>query len=105
MTKRSTEGAGNARALTQLSECEDLFSKYSPTTASEIAARACHRGGFTKVKAETIPDALEFIRALRSPDVDVLAEREYVERKAEAACAELIGAMSLTTLVAPGDDD
>jgi hypothetical protein len=98
MINKAIKCSGNARALAQLSECENLFSEYTVATAAEITARACHRGGFTKVKAEHIPLALELIRALRSPNVDVHAEREIAERKAEVACAELISVISHVAL-------
>lgn len=93
MENQETKCAGNARALTQLHECEELFSKYSVGTASEITASACHRGGFVKVKAEQIPAALELIRAFRSQDVDVRAERESAEQKGKAMVDQLIDAI------------
>ena len=94
MEDSSIDCAGNARMLTQIHECEDLFSTYSTHTASEITAIACHRGGFDNVKAEQIPGALELIRAFRSKDVNVRAERETAELKAKAMLDEMIGTLT-----------
>lgn len=94
MTNQAAPSAGNARALNQISECEDLFLTYTPPTASEIIATACRRGGFTSVNPEDVVPALGFIRAMRSPSVDVRAVREEIEGKASAACNELLGAIA-----------
>ena len=92
MEDSSIDCAGNARMLTQVHECEHLFSTYSTQTASEITAIACHRGGFVNVKAEQIPGALELIRAFRSKDVNVRAERESVEQKGKAMLDQMLRA-------------
>jgi hypothetical protein len=93
MANQITPGAGNARALSQISECEDLFLTYTSRTAAEIIANACHRGGFTQVRPEGVVQGVGLFRALRSPSVDVRALREELEGKAKAACDELLDAI------------
>ncbi|MDN0089044.1 hypothetical protein QVN42_16960 [Yersinia nurmii] len=87
--KKGTDSTGTARATHELSEYEMLEYDYDEDVALSVTTRAFQRHD-TSITREDVRSTVKVVRAARTGIVDVAAERERMESKAEAAVTEIL---------------
>ena len=87
---------GTARTLHEMSEYEMLVYDYDEETALAVTAKAFQRN-FPEITREDVKSAVKVHRAMISGKVDVAAERQHMENKAEKATSQILKDLSISS--------
>lgn len=83
------ESTGTARATHELSEYEMLEYDYEEEVALSVTTKAFQHHD-PSITREDVRSAVKVVRAARTGNVDVAAERQRMESKAESAVNEIM---------------
>lgn len=93
--KKGTDSTGTARATHELSEYEMLEYDYDEDVALSVTTKAFQRHD-PSITREDVRSTVKVVRAARTGNVDIAAERERMESKAKAAVTEMLNSIGNT---------
>lgn len=87
--QKTTECTGTARATHELSEYEMLEYDYDEEVALSVTTKAFQQCD-PSITREDVRSTVKVIRAARTGNVDVAAERHRMERRVDSAVSEIL---------------
>lgn len=94
MSTKDTDCTGTARALHEISEYEMLEFDYDEETALSVTTKAFQRS-FPDITRDDVKSTVKVIKAMRTGKVDVAAERQRTEDRAQKATSQIIQDLAL----------
>jgi hypothetical protein len=91
--EKNVECTGTARATHEISEYEMLEYDYGEETALSVTTKAFQRS-FPDITRDDVKSTIKVIRAARSGEVNIAAERNLMEKQAEKVASQMLECIS-----------
>lgn len=91
--EKNVKCTGTARAMHEISEYEMLEYDYDEETALSVTTKAFQRS-FPEITRDDVKSTIKVIRAARSGEVNIAAERNLLEKQAGKAASQMVECIS-----------